>query len=274
LNFKEIEYVKDENIAWIRLNVPDKLNRYSTTMAYEILKALQMADEDAEIGAVIIVGNGRAFSAGGDLNEMGSEDWDVESGRNFMEACIRIADYIKNMAKVVIAAVHGYAVGAGNELALLCDLTIASEDAKFGQPEINVGSTGMFGGTQLLPLIVGEKRARWIMLTGEMLDAREAERIGLVNKVVPKEKLEEEAKNLAKRIAERSSPQSLKIIKLGIGYWYDSIRPAFTHAREITAFVWDSAEFRELSSAFVEKREPRIKRRFHTLLGKIKKGGE
>jgi len=271
LEFKEIEYIKEGNIAWIRLNVPSKLNRFSTRMALEILKALEMADEDKEVGAVIIIGNGSSFSAGGDLSEMGGEDWDIESGRNFMEICIRLIDLVKSMSKVVIAAVRGYAAGAGNELALICDLTIASEDAKFGQPEIKVGSTGMFGGTQLLPLIIGEKRARWMMLTGEFIDAKTAEQWGLVNKVVPNDRLEEEARELAKKIASNVSPQSLKIIKLGLGYWYDSIRPAFTHAREITSFVWNSPEFRELRSAFIEKREPKIKREYDTLISKISK---
>ncbi|MFN3383608.1 MAG: enoyl-CoA hydratase/isomerase family protein, partial [Archaeoglobaceae archaeon] len=143
----------------------------------------------------------------------------------------------------------------GNEIAMACDLVVASKNAKFGQPEVRVGSTAMGLGVQLLPLLVGEKRARELLLTGKIIDAEEAYRIGLVNRVVEDFEVEKTAKELAKEIIENCSPQAFRVIKSGLNFWTQLAMSSGEVARDLTAMVWLSNEFRERCDEFLEKKK-------------------
>jgi enoyl-CoA hydratase/carnithine racemase len=154
----------------------------------------------------------------------------------------------------VIAAVKGACVAGGNEIAMACDLVVAGRSAKLGQPEILVGSTAMGLGLQLLPLLVGEKRAREMLFTGRLLSAEEAYQFGLVNKVVDDEKVEEEARKLAVQIIDNASPQAFRVMKSGLKFWTDLAMLNMMIARDVTSMVWTSEEFRKRTKDFLEKR--------------------
>lgn len=263
--FKRLIYEKKDGIAWLKFNLPEKLNPYGPELADEIYEALVDADKDESIGVVILTGIGRAFSAGGDLSKLGTDEWTIEEGRKFYETCLMISHLLRNMGKVTIAAVKGFCVGGGNEIALFCDITIAADNAKFGQPEVKVGATGQWGATQLLPIIVGEKIARELMLSGRIIDAQEAERIGLVNKVVPEKELDEYVENYARDILKNSSPFSVRVIKTWLNLWHDFAMISFNHTREYIALHWISDEFKEYTAAFREKREPKVEKRWPSL---------
>jgi enoyl-CoA hydratase/carnithine racemase len=199
-----VDYEKKAEIAWIRLNRPDKLNAQNRRLVADFLDALQEAEADAGVRAVIVMGNGRAFCAGDDL----SEEHDlssIEQGLQLIETNQEVTRVILRMPKPVIAAVHGYALGAGCEWALNCDIRIAAEGTRFGFPETGVGLAVTNAGTKLFPLLVGLGRAKELIFTGEKFDAEQAAQWGMVNRIVPPENLEAEAEAMAKRILQNST---------------------------------------------------------------------
>jgi len=244
---------KDSRLLWIKLNYPEKLNVLHLKLLNEFYDALVYADKDDETQAILITGVGKAFSAGADVREL--MEGNFEQGLRWLKAYWRVLEVIRETGKPVIAAVRGACVAGGHEIVMACDLVVAGKSARLGQPEVIVGSTAMGIGVQLLPLIVGEKRAREMLFTGKLLSGEEAYEIGLVNRVVEDEMVEEEARKLAIHIIENASPQAFRVMKSGLKFWTDLAMLNMMMARDITSMVWTSEEFRERCKDFLEKRK-------------------
>jgi len=247
-----------ERVGLVRINRPQRMNALNNDLAREIGEALLAYDTDAAIGCSIITGNDKAFAAGADIGAMA--DWDY--AKVFSEDYItRDWEGLRRVRKPVIAAVAGYALGGGCELAMACDLIIAADTARFGQPEITIGTMPGFGGTQRLPRAVGKSKAMEWCLTGRMIDAAEAERAGLVARVVPAADLENEALATAAKIASFSLPVVMKI-KEAINRAYESSLTdglAFERREFHSTFALDDRK--EGMRAFIEKRKPQFRHR-------------
>ncbi len=247
-----------DRVGLVRLNRPARMNALNDALAAELTGALAAFDADPAIGCIVITGNDRAFAAGADIGAMAEWDYVKVYGDDYIT---RDWESVRRTRKPVIAAVAGYALGGGCELAMMCDLIVAAETAKFGQPEITIGTMPGMGGTQRLPRAVGKAKAMDWCLTGRMIDAAEAERSGLVARVVAADRLEEEALALAARIASFSLPVVLKI-KEAINRAYESslAEGLLFERREFHAtFALDDQK--EGMRAFVDKRKPAFKHR-------------
>ena len=249
---------RDERLKWIKLNYPERLNVLHLRMLNELYEGLVEADKDDMVQAILITGVGKNFCAGADLKELTRGDF--EQGARWLKAYLRVIEIARETGKPIIAAVKGACVAGGHEIAMACDLVVAGRSARLGQPEILVGSTAMGIGLQLLPLIVGEKRAREMLFTGRLLSAEEAFQIGLVNKVVDDEKVEEEARKLAVQIIDNASPQAFRVMKSGLKFWTDLAMLNMMMARNLTSMVWTSEEFRERCKDFLEKKPMKRKK--------------
>ena len=213
MDFECILYSKTGGIATIELNRPKVLNAMNKQLWLDFQAALADAGKDDEIKVLIVTGHGRAFSTGADLKE--SKNRSMEAYRDYLEELQEASRKIILFEKPTIAAINGYAVGSGYELALACDIRIAAEEAKIGSPEAKVTSSVTGGALRLVQDLVGPGKARELLFTGEYIDGREAQRIGLVNRAVPLEKLMEETLAMAEKI-EANSAISLKLIKKGL----------------------------------------------------------
>ena len=213
MDFECIIYEKKQDIAVIKLNRPHVLNAMNKQLWVDLQSALEDAKADPSVKVVIITGEGRAFSTGADLKE--SKTRTIEEYRDYLEELQEVSRKIIRFEKPIIAAINGYALGSGYELALACDIRIAAEDAQIGSPEAKVTSSVTGGAMRLVQDLVGPGKARELLFTAEYIDGREAERIGLVNKAVPLDKLMDEAKAMAEKIAENSA-FSLMMIKRGL----------------------------------------------------------
>src|SRR5437763_11237433 len=198
MSYENILVETRDRVGVIRLNRPQRLNALNGALAKEMSSALFAFDADAAIGCIIVTGNEKAFAAGADIGAMAEWDYQKVYADDYIT---KDWDDIRRVRKPIIAAVAGYALGGGCELAMACDIIIAAESAKFGQPEITIGTMPGFGGTQRMPRAIGKSKAMDLCLTGRMIDAQEAERSGLVARVVPADKLEAEALAVAARIA-------------------------------------------------------------------------
>jgi enoyl-CoA hydratase len=245
-------------VGLITLNRPKQMNALNAKLMQELAEALYAYDADESIGAIVITGSDKAFAAGADIVAM--KDWDfIDVYRD--DYITRDWEHIRRIRKPVIAAVSGYALGGGNELAMACDIVIAAENAKFGQPEINLGIVPGAGGTQRLPRAVGKAKAMDLCLTARMMDAAEAERSGLVSRVVPLEKLMEEAMAVADRIAAYSLPVVM-MIKESVNRAYESsLTEGILFERRLFHSGFALSDQKEGMSAFVEKRKPAFKNR-------------
>ena len=243
----------DSRLLWVKMNYPERLNVMHLEMMNEFHDALVRADKDDSVQAILITGVGKAFCAGADLEEIVKGD--LEKGIKWLTAYWRVLDLLREVGKPTIAAVKGACVAGGNELVMMCDLVVAGESARLGQPEILVGSTAAGGGIQLLPLVVGEKRAREMVLTGKLLSADEAHQFGLINRVVPDESVEEEARRMALEVIDRVSPQAFRVMKSGLRYWTDLAMLAWPWAKNLTSMIWTTPEFRERAEEFLEKKK-------------------
>ncbi len=244
---------KNAAIATITFNSPKTLNAL-TVETFAGLEALfDELEADAKIRVIILTGAGdKAFVAGGDISHLASLD--ANGAREFALLAQRVIDRIEAFPKPVIAAINGYCLGGGNELAMGCDLRIAADSAKFGQPEVKLGIIPGFAGTQRLSRLVGKGRAKEMIFTGEMIDAAEACRIGLVNRVVAKDYLMEEAKALAMKMCDKSA-SAIALSKEAIdnGLEMDFARAARYEA-DLFALSFTTADCKEGVSAFLEKR--------------------
>ena len=254
MSYTDILYNKSDGVASITLNRPKVLNAFRTQTVLEMTEALEDASADRSEGVIVITGAGtRAFCVGGDIAEM--RDLTPETGRVFLRRFADLLWRIRQAPVPVIAAVRGYCLGGGNEINVVCDLTLAAESAVFGQVGPTVGSAPIFGGSQFLPGIVGEKRAREIIFLCQRYPASEAERFGWCNKVVPDAAFEAELQAWTDRILELS-PQALRVSKLSLNYASDWQYGSFNAAIEMLTSVYGTDEFREGMTAFLEKRKP------------------
>nr|MBC7245479.1 enoyl-CoA hydratase/isomerase family protein [Chloroflexota bacterium] len=258
MSYTDILYEKSEGIATITINRPQVLNAFRTQTILEMTQALEDASADRSIGVIVITGAGeRAFCVGGDITEM--RDLTPNSGRLFLRRFTDLLWRIRQAPMPVIAAVRGYCLGGGNEINVACDLTLAAASAIFGQVGPTVGSAPIFGGTQFLPGLVGEKRAREIIFLCQRYSAVEAERLGWCNKVVPDAQFEAELKAWTDRILELS-PQALRVSKLALNYASDWQYGSFNLAIEMLSAIYGTEEFHEGMTAFLEKRKPDFSR--------------
>lgn len=245
--------IKD-NIALIKLNRPDALNALNTRFFHEMNQMLDEVSKKDEVRVVIITGEDKAFAAGADIAEM--KDMSKEQGRQFSRTGHNVFNKIENFPLPVIAAINGYALGGGFELAAACDFRIASTKAMFGQPEVNLGLIPGFSGTQRLPRLIGEANALYLLMTGSNVDADEALNLGLVQKLVDADLLMEETYKIAKKIASKG-PNAVKLVK-------ETVRRGGElnfHEAEILeskhfGSLFGTDETNEGISAFLEKRKP------------------
>lgn len=239
-------------VGLITLNRPQALNALNNQLMREVMDALEAFDKDDAVGAMVVTGNEKAFAAGADIKEMADK-----SAPEMMEADhVAVFGRIRSVEKPVIAAVSGWALGGGCEIAMSCDMIVASESAKFGQPEITIGVIPGAGGTQRLPRAVGKALAMEMILNNRTLSAQEALQYGLVNRVVPVSDYLGEALKLAEEIASRA-PLAVRAAKKMINAAYESsLADGLTKERQTFYSLFDTADQKEGMKAFVEKRSP------------------
>ncbi|TCT12007.1 short chain enoyl-CoA hydratase [Tepidamorphus gemmatus] len=237
-------------VALITLNRPKALNALNSALMTELSTALDGFEADAEIRAIVITGSEKAFAAGADIKEMQSKTYMSA----YLEDFITSWERVSRVRKPVIAAVAGYALGGGCELAMMCDFIIAADTAKFGQPEILLGVLPGAGGTQRLTRLVGKSKAMDLCLTGRMMDAAEAERSGLVSRVVPADKLIEEAVAAAEKIASLSLP-AVMLTKEAVNRAYETtLAEGIRFERRVFHSMFSTEDQKEGMQAFIEKR--------------------
>jgi len=246
----------DDHVATIRLNRPDALNALNTELLRELGDALADADANEKVRCIILTGSEKAFAAGADIKEMSSKTFVEVFGSDLFGP---EAEAILKIRKPIIAAVAGYALGGGCELAMMCDFIIAADTAKFGQPEINLGVVAGMGGTQRLTRFVGKSKSMDMHLTGRFMDAEEAERSGLVSRVVPARKLMEEAQSAANKIAEKSA-LTVMAVKEAVNRSYETtMREGLLYERRLFHALFATEDQTEGMSAFLDKREAQFR---------------
>jgi enoyl-CoA hydratase/carnithine racemase len=247
-----------DGVSLVRLNRPEALNALNSQLLEELVQVLDAAEADDAVRCLVLTGSERAFAAGADIKEMSSKTYAEMFMQNFFA---KGADRITAFRKPIIAAVAGYALGGGCELAMLCDFIIAAETAKFGQPEITLGVAPGIGGTQRLTRFVGKSKAMDMILTGRMMDAAEAERAGLVSRVVPADKLIEEAMAAAKKIA-ALSPLAVMMNKELVDAAYETpLSQGVKLERRLFHSLFAFDDQKEGMAAFIDKRKPEFKGR-------------
>jgi enoyl-CoA hydratase len=244
-------------VAVVTLNRPKALNALNQQLVGELDAALSACDGDPEVAAVVVTGSEKAFAAGADIKEMLEKDFSQALSSDFIASWGRIAQH----RKPVIAAVAGYALGGGCELAMMCDIIIAADNARFGQPEINLGTLPGAGGTQRLTRAVGKSKAMEMILTGRMMDAQEAERANLVARVVPAGDLLEEAVKLGRQIGEKSGP-IVQMAKEAVNVAFETaLAEGIRFERRTFYATFATEDRREGMAAFAEKRTPEFRQR-------------
>ena len=246
----------NDHVGLIQLNRPKALNALNSKLLAELAKCLKSMESNDKVRAIVITGSEKAFAAGADISEM--------SGKSFVEVYRadmfnEDANMIDRCRKPVIAAVAGYALGGGCELAMMCDFIIAADTAKFGQPEVNLGVCAGIGGTQRLTRLVGRAKSMDMNLTGRFMDAEEAERSGLVSRVVPAKKLMEVDLDAAERIAEKSMIATMTIKEAVKRGEESSLAEGLLFERRVFHALFATEDQKEGMNAFVEKREPQFR---------------
>lgn len=255
MDYELILTEKQERAGLVTLNRPEARNALNNPLLHELMDALEAFDNDESIGAIVVTGNDRAFAAGADIKEMAGKTVAQMLESNFISTFGRI----NSIRKPVIAAVSGWALGGGCELALACDMIVASETAKFGQPEIHIGVIPGAGGTQRLPRAVGKRLAMEMILNNRTLSAQEALEYGLVNRVVPVDRYLQEALSLARQIAARA-PLAVRLAKKMVNEAYERMLDDGLEEERRAFFDLFATEDRvEGMQAFVEKRDPQWK---------------
>ncbi len=258
MNYQTILVEISNKVAHVIINRPDKLNALNTTAKAELHHAFESFKSNDDVGVVVLTGAGeKSFVAGTDIKEL--TELNAETGKLFSIAGQEVFDTVENLGKPVIAAVNGYALGGGTELALACHLRVASENAKFGQPEVNLGIIPGYGGTQRLARLVGKAKAMEMILTGDQIDANEALRIGLVNKVVPLAELHKTCDDIANKILSKGQIA----IRLALKAVNMTDETNLTDGQLLEASLFGvccgTEDFKEGTAAFLEKRKPVFK---------------
>jgi enoyl-CoA hydratase len=244
-------------VGLVTLNRPKVLNALNEQLVTELAQALKGFDADAEVAVIVITGGEKAFAAGADIKEMRDKTY-ID---NYLGKFLADWDAIAAQRKPLIAAVSGFALGGGCELAMICDIVIAAESAKFGQPEITIGIMPGAGGTQRLARAVGKAKAMDMVLTGRVMDAAEAERSGLVSRVVPDDRLMAEALEVAERIASFSHP-IVQMAKEAVGRAFETgLTEGARFERRLFQAMFATEDQKEGMTAFIEKRKPRFRNR-------------
>lgn len=247
-----------DGFAVLTLNRPEVLNAFNNKTFEELNGALDIVESDRSIRGLIITGAGRAFAAGADLSEIRHDG--IEENRRYSQTAQRVFDRIEELDIPVIAAVNGFALGGGCELAMACDIRIAGEKAKFGMPEVSLGVIPCFGGTQRLPALVGRAKAKELIFTGKKLTAAEAEAIGLVNAVTTQDELMNSATSMMAQILKNSST-GLKYAKLTLNYSRNvTLREGLEFEKDMSAICYGLPDKTEGMTAFFEKRPPEFKK--------------
>lgn len=244
-------------VGLITLNRPQALNALCSPLMEEVTEALDAFEADPGIGAVVLTGSEKAFAAGADIKEMKDKTWpDI-----YMEDYITAGwERIARFRKPIVAAVAGFALGGGCEVAMMCDFIIAADNAKFGQPEVNLGIPPGAGGTQRLTRLIGKSKAMDMCLTGRFMDAEEGERAGLVSRIVPAADLIDEAVKAADAIASKSTPSNMLIKELVNRAYETTLAEGIRFERRMFHATFGTADQKEGMAAFTEKRKPEFKR--------------
>jgi len=248
----------EDYVALVRLNRPEALNALNSKLTSELADFLRSAETNERVRCIVVTGSDKAFAAGADIKEMSEKDF-VSAFLDDLFAAD--ADSIARCRKPIIAAVAGYALGGGCELAMMCDFIIAADTARFGQPEINLGVVAGIGGTQRLTRLVGKSKSMDMHLTGRFMDAAEAERSGLVSRVVPAAKLIPEAMAAARKIAEKSALATM-VVKESVNRAYETtLREGILFERRVFNALFSTEDQKEGMQAFLEKRQPQFRDR-------------
>lgn len=259
MEYRYLKLERDGKVALLYINRPQQLNALNRELLQELERALEEVEADGEIGALVITGQGRAFVAGADIREM--KDFGPQEAEAFSRLGHRVMARLESMSKPVVAAVNGFALGGGLELAMSCDFIYAAEGAQLGQPEINLGIIPGFGGTQRLSRRIGRARAKELILTGRTVSAQEALSWGLVNRVVPADRLLEEAKAVARQMADKGAV-ALRLAKRAVDEGVEmDLRRGCTLEQELFALCFSTEDQREGMTAFLEKRPPAFRGR-------------
>ncbi|MBR9650528.1 enoyl-CoA hydratase [Thalassovita aquimarina] len=246
----------EDHIALVKLNRPDAMNALNDQLLTELADAMKSAQENDKVRCIVLTGSEKAFAAGADIKMMSEKSYTEVLTEDLFGA--EIAE-IKSVRKPIIAAVSGYALGGGCELAMMCDFIIAGDNAKFGQPEVNLGVMAGIGGTQRLPQAIGKAKAMDMNLTGRFMDAEEAERSGLVSRVVPAKKLMEEAMAAAAKIAEKSMI-SVMLIKEAVDKSFEvPLSEGLLMERRMFHSLFATEDQKEGMAAFIDKRTPQFR---------------
>ncbi|MEL6569020.1 MAG: enoyl-CoA hydratase [Pseudomonadota bacterium] len=254
MTFETIRVEREDGaIAVVQLNREDALNAFNTQLMNELTEALDDLDGDPGVRCVIITGAGKAFAAGADIKEMQAKGFPQTYFEDFITANW---ERTARMRTPVIAAVNGFALGGGCELAMMCDFILASDKAKFGQPEINLGVSPGAGGTQRLTRFIGKSKAMEMCLTGRMMEAEEAERCGLVSRVVPHQELMDEARDVARKIAAKSASAAMMTKEMINTAYETTLSQGVMFERRLFHSLFATDDQKEGMEAFVEKRAP------------------
>jgi enoyl-CoA hydratase len=260
MNFNTIIYEKGEGVGIIKLNRPKRMNALCNELLRELNMLIDNIKKDDEISVVIITGDEKFFASGADINELAGVVAPIDA-HHIEPSAPYVFNKIEKLEKPVIAAISGPALGGGCELALACDIRIAAENATFGQPEIRVGIVPGAGGTQRLPRLIGLGKAKELLYTGDPIDAQEAYRIGLVNKLVRVESLMEEAKKMALKLV-RQPGFALKMIKMAVNHGINmDLQSAMAYEARCFEMAFSTEDQKEGMRAFIEKRKPIFKGR-------------
>jgi naphthoate synthase/2-ketocyclohexanecarboxyl-CoA hydrolase len=253
----DISYVEADGVATITIERPEVHNAFREESMHELIAAFDRADAAPGVGVVVFTGAGEAaFSTGGDVAM--ENHFDPAVGRHTARILIRLAEAIRGTGKPVIAKIRGWCVGGGNELNLLCDFALAAESARFAHTDSQLGNSPIWYGTQLLPQLVGTRRAKEILMLGEHYTAAEAARLGWINRAVPDDQLDATVQDWCARLLKRS-PQAMRLTKISIDADGDRTLPSVRHGFEVLTHIYGTDEFHEGTTAFLERRPPRFR---------------
>lgn len=247
--------VETENrVAWVSINRPEKYNAFDAATINALGEAIRRIGLDPTIGVIVLSGTGdKAFCAGGDVGELAR--FSLSAARELFDGAQNTFQIMRRVPQPIIAMVNGVAMGGGNELVICSDIAIAAEDARFGQNGPKVGSSPVFGGTNLLAMTIGEKKAREVVYFCRQYSAQEALDLGWINKVVPREELRQEVRKWCDELLERS-PAYLELSKIGSNVWWDMLTPAMEAAKQSLFLLAGGPQMTEGANAFLEKRKP------------------